>query len=128
VPSSWLECCKERSYELLRPIADVNVKEGLEGDWCPLPTLQVVAQIRALAVEDDTLPANLPAATTLRAASWIDVEHNAGWHRKVAVALRNSGHHSQAIAYFECALVLDEDLVEARRGLAVKYEEQGHFN
>ena len=32
LPASWLQCCKERPYEPLRPIAEIYVKEGLQGN------------------------------------------------------------------------------------------------
>jgi tetratricopeptide (TPR) repeat protein len=44
------------------------------------------------------------------------------------VCLRNARYTDRAIEQFEAALKLDNDLVEARGGLATVYEEKGYYN
>ncbi|KAF1919961.1 hypothetical protein BDU57DRAFT_585975 [Ampelomyces quisqualis] len=128
---SWVSRCTEQSETIFLSVAKVHAKHGLHGDWFPLPALKVVAQIRAIAEADDTLdtlPAKLPHNTILKAAYWAELERNASWNRKIAICLRNSGHVSQAILYFEGALKLDPDHVCARTGLATAYKNQGYLN
>jgi tetratricopeptide (TPR) repeat protein len=62
------------------------------------------------------------------AARWFKLEETAPWFQKLALALRNSEHHTKAIDFFERAIDLDPNLIDACRGLAVVYEEQGYFN
>jgi tetratricopeptide (TPR) repeat protein len=90
----------------------------------------VVAQIRAITEADDTLetlPVKLSLDTIMKAAYWIDLEQSASWNKKLAKCLRNSGHVTKPISFFERALELDYDYVRARTGLASAYEDQGFF-
>jgi tetratricopeptide (TPR) repeat protein len=112
---------------LFLPVARIHAEGGLHGEWLIAPALSVVAQIRALAEEDDTLdtlPDNLPLDAIMKAARWTGLEESASWNRKLAVCLRNSGYDNEAIIHFERALELDHDLVEARGGLATAYQKQ----
>ena len=127
---SWIEMCVKRPGTIFVPVAKVCAKEGLLGSWLPEPTMRTVAQIRAIAEGDDTLetlPDKPPFETIIKAAKWADLEANAVWNRKLAVCLRNCGHVERSIEYFERALELDYNLVEARSGLATAYREQGYF-
>jgi hypothetical protein len=75
----WTMTIKARLQELLRPIARVNALESVYGAWYPLPALQVVAQIKALIEDDDTLdtiPEN-SCEVFVKAARWFSLEENA---------------------------------------------------
>jgi tetratricopeptide (TPR) repeat protein len=126
----WTMTIKARPQELLRPIARVNALESLYGAWYPLPALQVVAQIKALIEDDDTLdtiPEN-SCEVLVKAARWFSLEENAVWNRKLAVCLRNALYTDKATEHLEAALKLNSDLVEARGELATVYEEKGYYN
>jgi tetratricopeptide (TPR) repeat protein len=128
---SWIMGCIDRPQTMLLPVARLHAKEAFHGDWPALPALQVIAQIQAIAEENDTLdilPDKLPLESIMKATHWMDLARNAVWHRKLAICLRNSGHINEAISYFERALEIDPNLVQARGGLATAYREQGYFN
>jgi tetratricopeptide (TPR) repeat protein len=129
--ASWLAMCEKLPQTMLLPVARLTAKEGFQGEWLALPSLLVVAQIKALAENDDTLdtlPERLPLTTIMGAAEWADLEENASWNRKLGICLRNSGYTAQALDYFKRALELDHNLVEARSGLATSYREMGYFS
>lgn len=129
--ASWVTTCRARPAAVFIPVAHATAKTGFHGEWLPLPALKVVAQIRALAESDDpldTVPEKLPLETVMNAILWADLEQTATWNRKIAICLRNSGHTVNAIGYFERALEIDNDFVEARGGLATAYGEQGYFS
>lgn len=102
--------------------------EGLHGTWFPRAAIQVTTQIQALTENDkclDTFPDQIPVQVLLKAATWYDLEQNAGWNRELAVCLRNCGHIDQAIVFFNKALELDPRFFKARHDLAATYEAKG---
>ena len=129
---AWTLQVLEKPQIVFLPVARVNAVESLHGEWHPLESLSVVAQVRALVESDDTLedlpiPGKLPAEVILKAVNWIPIEPSAAWHRNVAICYRRSGHINKAIEHFKRALELDPELVEARGGLAIAYAEQGYY-
>ncbi|KAF2105683.1 hypothetical protein BDV96DRAFT_592119 [Lophiotrema nucula] len=129
---SWAEVSIRKPEKIFLPAADVNAKQGLHGpEWPPMDALLVVAQIKALNEQSDTLdtlPSPIPLAKILAAIEWTGLEKNITWHRKVALCLRNLGYVNEAIKYFNKALEMDESYVEARGGLAVVYRDQGNHS
>jgi len=126
---TWAIDCLKEPQAIFRRVAGIHAKEGLHGDWLVQPALTVVAQIRALIEDDDTLdtlPEKLSPDTIVKAAHWAGLERNASWNRKLAICLRNCGHAVESMSYFERALELDYNLVEARTGLATAYRNQGY--
>jgi tetratricopeptide (TPR) repeat protein len=127
----WVTDTKENPPIVFVQIARVNLHESLHGDWYPFQSLAVVAQIKALVEGDDTLDCapnqgKLSMNVIASALAWFTIEPNASWHRNVAICYRRSGHISKAIEHFQRALDLDPELVEARGGLAIAYQEQGY--
>ncbi|KAF2829113.1 hypothetical protein CC86DRAFT_403770 [Ophiobolus disseminans] len=127
----WVSDCESNPTKVFLPLVRISVTECLHGTWTALTSLSVVAQVKALVDggdTPDTIQTPVPSEVLISAARCIGLEETAPWHRKLALVLRNAKHHTEAIAHFERALELDSELVEARGGLAVVYEEQGHFN
>jgi tetratricopeptide (TPR) repeat protein len=125
-----LDDCKQKPYTIFTPVARLSTKECLDGTWTPLPTLSVVAQLRALAEEDDTLdayPQGIPAEAIMKGATWCNLQQTPTWHRKLAVCLQNLNHLNKSVGHFEQALKLDHTLVEARDGLATVYRKKSYF-
>jgi tetratricopeptide (TPR) repeat protein len=122
----------KRPVTVFYVVAKVNLSESFHGDWFPLESLRIVAQVRALCEGDDTLdclpdPNKLPESIISKCVEWITLEPNASWHRNLAICYRRSGHIVSAIEHFERALELDPELIEARVGLALAYEAQGYY-
>ncbi|KAH7069078.1 hypothetical protein BKA63DRAFT_580947, partial [Paraphoma chrysanthemicola] len=118
---SWLASCQQHPRDLLVPVARVCAEECFHGEWLPLETLRVAAQIRALAEAPDSgdmLPEELSYETIADVVQWSNIEQNASWNRKLGICLRNSGHVKESIEYFERAIELDQNFTEARGGLA----------
>ncbi|KAF2791191.1 hypothetical protein K505DRAFT_281236 [Melanomma pulvis-pyrius CBS 109.77] len=127
---AWITTCKSKPVEIFLPAASVHAKEALHGhDWTSVESLRVIAQIRALVLDDRTLdlqPDPMPIETMMEAADWDGLEQTANWHRKLAVGLRNCGYINEAVENFEIALHMDRNLISARHGLAVLYDDTGY--
>jgi tetratricopeptide (TPR) repeat protein len=127
---SWLTSCTANPAEILVPVARANAVSCFQGEWVALPSLLVVTQIKALcdggdAHDKEAQPQSSVAETLIEAARWFQLDESAHWNRKLAVALRDSEHHTEAIVYFERALEFDPDSVEARGEFATMYDQQG---
>ncbi|KAH4600574.1 hypothetical protein HBI73_178420 [Parastagonospora nodorum] len=128
----WYSSVIEHPQRIFHIVAKIHAMESLHGDWFPLESLSVVAQIRALVEGDDTLETlsgdgKLSLDTISKAIHYIPVEPDARWHRNVAICYRRSGHTKQAIEHYEHALSLNHELVEARDGLALTYQARGYY-
>ncbi|KAH5327358.1 hypothetical protein HBI12_074650 [Parastagonospora nodorum] len=128
----WYSSVIEHPQRIFHIVAKIHATESLHGDWFPLESLSVVAQIRALIEGDDTLETlsgdgKLSLDTISKAIHYVPVEPDARWHRNVAICYRRSGHTKQAIEHYEHALSLNHELVEARDGLALTYQARGYY-
>ncbi|KAF2108066.1 hypothetical protein BDV96DRAFT_653272 [Lophiotrema nucula] len=127
----WAASCTRQPANIFRPISMTNAEEGLGNyDWQPTEALLVVAHIKALTNDEDTLDIlshPVPLNTILAAVEWANLEQNASWHRNLAVCLRTLGYTSEAVSHFQTAISMEEEYTEARRGLAYVYDEQENF-
>jgi hypothetical protein len=76
---AWLEKRQTKLEMLFLLVGRIHAQKGLHGQWLVEPGLSVVAQIRALTEEDnslDTLLDKLPLDTIMRTAGWADLEEN----------------------------------------------------
>jgi tetratricopeptide (TPR) repeat protein len=79
------------------------------------PVPAVIVRIKALYDGDailDEEQGREPRDSLIKAARWFQLEESAHWNQKLAVALRDSRHYTEAIAYFERALELEPNLLE----------------
>ena len=93
-----------------------------------LPSLRIIAQIKSLidgTANDNPLPANLPPATILEAATWYPHEQDASWHRIVGLCLRESGHLTEVLPHLQKAIDINPNFHEARSSLARWYDMTG---
>jgi len=130
--SHWASEILETPRIVFLPVAKVNAIGSLQGEWYPLESLSVVAQVRALIRDDDTLdclptPGRLPTDVIEKAVQWISMEPNAAWHGSLAICYRRSGHTSVAVEHYEKALAIDPRMIDTRRGLAWAYQELGYY-
>ncbi|PGH04863.1 hypothetical protein AJ79_06948 [Helicocarpus griseus UAMH5409] len=130
----WVESVTESPAKLLIPASNHASRQWLNQPhdyWLsPKVCLFLVIQISYLLQgrSPTALPEMLSSEDIVNVAESTGLEKTAEWHRGVAHCLREYGHLQKAKEHFEVALELEPRMFRARRGLALNYVGEGHYD
>lgn len=107
-------------------IARWLVPKGIQ--WTYMIVMKIVyAYLKCKAGEAVDKDPKMSAEDIITTAEFGGFEKTADWHRRLARALRDAGHHDAAVKEFEEAIRLDPDMWIAKAGIAKLYVNQQRY-
>jgi tetratricopeptide (TPR) repeat protein len=123
----FISMTEDKLVNSFKPMAIFCIKRWLCEDLPnPVPMASVVWRYQMLikGEESHDYDRDMTAEEVVEAAEFGGFEKTSRWFRRCAIALRETGHHEEALQYCTKAMELDPDNWRTLREIAQSYQEQ----